>query len=143
MRNCWSLKGITLAPSMSSTRRCSQILSGGYLLALPVSPSVYHSLLSSQGDERTPFFLRGFCFSLPGPLFYFFVWALRSTSVKLRRENKDVNSCHRCLLREIILCGTAVPSQTPQTGPGSGLLMSTSPWLISKPLSSTVHQVDN
>ena len=43
-RNCWSLKGITLAPSMSSTHCCSLILSRGYLLNLPTCLSISHSI---------------------------------------------------------------------------------------------------
>lgn len=43
-RNCWSLKGITLAPSMSSAQCCSQILSRGYLLTLPVCLSITRSV---------------------------------------------------------------------------------------------------
>lgn len=47
-RNYWSLKGITLAPSMSS----SQILSR-FSPRPPVSPSL---CLSSLTHERSPFF---------------------------------------------------------------------------------------
>lgn len=63
-RNYSSLKGITFAPSMSSTPRCSQILSRGYLLTLAVCLSVTLSVavFSFQRDEITPpFFLLWLC----------------------------------------------------------------------------------
>lgn len=61
-RNCWSLKGINLASSVSSTQHCFQILSRGYLLTLPVCLSVTLSvsIFSSPRDKRKPFFCRGF-----------------------------------------------------------------------------------
>lgn len=61
-RNCWSLKGINLASSVSSTQHCFQILSRGYLLTLPVCLPVTLSvsIFSSPRDKRKPFFCRGF-----------------------------------------------------------------------------------
>lgn len=64
-RNYSSLKGITLAPSMSTTERCTQILSRGYLLTLAVCLSVYQSLCLSPSflltEMKELLFLRWLC----------------------------------------------------------------------------------
>lgn len=61
-RDCWSLKGINLASSMSSTQQRFQILSGGYLLTMPVCLSVTLSvsIFSSERDNGNLFFCCGF-----------------------------------------------------------------------------------
>lgn len=58
--NYSSLKGITFAPSMSGTRRCSQILSRGYLLTRAASLSVTMSVAifsfqRARQRKKTPF----------------------------------------------------------------------------------------
>lgn len=97
-RNYSSLKGITLVPSMSSTQRCSQILSRGYLLTLPVRQSISHCvclhLFFSQRWKKPLSFSTAlcFCFGLSGSLllphivFLWLFYGLRSITLKIKQE---------------------------------------------------------
>ncbi len=122
-RNYSSLKGITLAPSMSSTQRCSQILSRGYLLTLAVCLSVTLSvsIFPSHRNERNLFYMAlCFCLTLTGPLLrpHFLFMLLFKGAAVCDFENKKKSTCLLCcwsLLHEIITCSTAVHSQMLQT----------------------------